>query len=608
MALQTSHPTQIQQVFSVDKLIPIYQRNFVWNEMLRSDFFNDLVDAFEQGEEYFIGSMVFRRNEEGVYEVVDGQQRITTMFVLVSCAVHLGLKLDSDCKYEDKFAEYKRDLYKSKLVHKDLIYEPSLVHADPVVNKAYVSISRGLDVEASESDTPMIKNLKSAQQETADLLKQFVDNEQTDSDKAHRLATFLEFIYSRVVCIHHVATELDTALTIFGRLNATGVTLTKFEIMKGMSFQSAAGEGTWQAIEEEWKKLEEILFTEIQPGGKGHKTQLIQHDTLLMYKLFVDLPDIGRTFNKNNDAWVSQGNLARLLISPELKETLRVSPIPFIGSITDFLKQIRALRVAEEADIPSTEVRNYLHDIASVAKSQSQWLMVAVPLRRHFPASAEAFRALRNMVYIFSHVQTGSGSSAGTYMQLASQLSEAQLGRPPSEEDLARVIGAMRSKVVSLWGEYEAQLRGLRYGESGDPIRIKRALQLIEVELNRKYNVGHFSSLLSFSFYKGLNVDHLQPTSLSRVSEDHQHQLGNLALLNESSNKGLQDTEFENNSKLEALASSEFWATKSLAPVTGHGKQMGALGHFTTRNEMNEIEIEERTEEIVVFLQQCLTE
>ena len=551
--------------------------------------------------------MVFRLNDEDVYEVVDGQQRITTMFILASCAVHLAIKLDSNQDYEDIFADYKRDLYKSRLAHKATLFEPSLIHADSLVNEAYVSIARGLKIEADDNDSPMIKNLEKAQQETANLLKQFVDHESTDKDKAYRLASFLDFIYRRVVCIHHVATELDTALTIFGRLNATGVTLTKFEIMKGMSFQSAAGEGTWQAIEEEWRKLEDILFTEIQPGGRGHKTTLIQHDTLLMYKLFVDRPDIGRTFNKKNDPWVSQGNLARLLISAEVKEILRVAPIPFISSVSDFLKQIRALRVAEEIDVPSTVVRNYLHDIAAVAKSQSQWLMVAVPLRRHFPDNGDAFRALRNMVYVFSHVQTGSGSSAATYMKLASQLSEAQLGRPPTQEDLNRVIEAMQGEVISLWGEYEAQLRGLRYGESGDPVRIKRALQLVEVELNHKYNVGHFSSLLNFSFYKGLNVDHLQPTSLRQVSEDHQHQLGNLALLNESSNKGLQDTPYENDGKLDALAGSEFWGTRSLSPMIGHGKQIKALSHFQTRSQMSEVDIEQRTEEIIAFLRQCLT-
>ena len=82
----------MKSVLAVRKLIPIYQRNFVWNSDLRKEFFSDLVDAAARGNdapEYFIGSMVFRKNESHQFEVVDGQQRITIILLLVSCAASL---------------------------------------------------------------------------------------------------------------------------------------------------------------------------------------------------------------------------------------------------------------------------------------------------------------------------------------------------------------------------------------------------------------------------------------------------------------------------------------------------------------------------------------
>lgn len=69
-------------------VIPLYQRFFAWEEKQIWQFVED-VDDLADGSMYYIGSLIVAR-QDGFFEVVDGQQRLTTLYLLLSC---LGEKL-----------------------------------------------------------------------------------------------------------------------------------------------------------------------------------------------------------------------------------------------------------------------------------------------------------------------------------------------------------------------------------------------------------------------------------------------------------------------------------------------------------------------------------
>ncbi len=69
-------------------VIPLYQRSFAWEEKQIWQFVED-VDDLADGSMYYIGSLIVAR-QDGFFEVVDGQQRLTTLYLLLSC---LGEKL-----------------------------------------------------------------------------------------------------------------------------------------------------------------------------------------------------------------------------------------------------------------------------------------------------------------------------------------------------------------------------------------------------------------------------------------------------------------------------------------------------------------------------------
>lgn len=72
-------------------IIPIYQRNYAWGSDEISSLLQDIKNACEKTKEqdknYYIGSLIVYRRENGDFEVIDGQQRLTTLTLIMH---HLG--------------------------------------------------------------------------------------------------------------------------------------------------------------------------------------------------------------------------------------------------------------------------------------------------------------------------------------------------------------------------------------------------------------------------------------------------------------------------------------------------------------------------------------
>lgn len=71
----------------VDYVIPMYQRNYAWDEGEITQLIQDVIDYLPAGRNYYIGTLVVFERTEGkrtIYETIDGQQRLTTLSLLAS--------------------------------------------------------------------------------------------------------------------------------------------------------------------------------------------------------------------------------------------------------------------------------------------------------------------------------------------------------------------------------------------------------------------------------------------------------------------------------------------------------------------------------------------
>lgn len=76
-------------------LIPVYQRNYEWQEKQIVQLVDDIRDYYleERDKQYYIGTLVVDRRKDAAgncYETIDGQQRLTTFNLVIAALLHLG--------------------------------------------------------------------------------------------------------------------------------------------------------------------------------------------------------------------------------------------------------------------------------------------------------------------------------------------------------------------------------------------------------------------------------------------------------------------------------------------------------------------------------------
>lgn len=75
--------------YNINYLVPIYQRNFAWTEIQIVQLIEDIESSIDgSNKNYFLGNLIVNQTDNNVYEVIDGQQRLTTLYLLEK---YLGL-------------------------------------------------------------------------------------------------------------------------------------------------------------------------------------------------------------------------------------------------------------------------------------------------------------------------------------------------------------------------------------------------------------------------------------------------------------------------------------------------------------------------------------
>lgn len=202
----------IREVFSSgDYIIPVYQRNYAWGEPEVTQLIQDIYDyavAEKRTTNYYIGTLVvYERYEEGnklLYETIDGQQRLTTLTILVSALNRM----------------YK-GIIKNEMEHKlNLFFD-----------------SRKKSTQALEIITRDSKNLQEdpSKEYNPEIIQAYKDIEKVLSKKLRQPADIVDFYEYLADKVHvmRVSVPSDTDLNhYFEIMNTRGEQLEKHEILK----------------------------------------------------------------------------------------------------------------------------------------------------------------------------------------------------------------------------------------------------------------------------------------------------------------------------------------------------------------------------------------
>lgn len=98
--------SQTLEIFYTGKhfKIPPYQRDYAWDEDNIDDLLEDIIESIETNTTHYIGTFILSKNDgRKIYSVVDGQQRLTSLTMLLNIAINkLANRLERDI-YRDKF-------------------------------------------------------------------------------------------------------------------------------------------------------------------------------------------------------------------------------------------------------------------------------------------------------------------------------------------------------------------------------------------------------------------------------------------------------------------------------------------------------------------------
>lgn len=240
-----------------DFLIPDYQRPYAWGEdecaTLWDDLFSfaipngDYNNFDKENDEYFLGPIVTFKNDAGQLEIIDGQQRLTTIMLLLRA-------------FYDKFANMKdaksikmREAIARCVWKTDEFDEPDMnrlkidseVASDKDKNE-FLEILRSGNVKAGWNSA-YARNFSFFQTNIEKLVSEW-------SSCTVYMATR---IINNVILLPIEAESQDTALRIFSTLNDRGLPLSDADIFKSQFYKYYSDMGRKDEFIRRWKALEE---------------------------------------------------------------------------------------------------------------------------------------------------------------------------------------------------------------------------------------------------------------------------------------------------------------------------------------------------------------
>jgi uncharacterized protein with ParB-like and HNH nuclease domain len=221
-------------------VIPVYQRNYDWNKENCKQLFNDLVDVIEnKRKSHFFGSIVYLFNDDTdengqEFVIIDGQQRITTLTLLMLALVHT----QEESKKDDNLniVEIRNEYLVGKYTNKEK------VKLKPVKNDA-VALKSVFDKDWKDYTTSNI-----------------VTNYLYFRELLQQPKFFLSEIFSAikrldVVDIRLKSSEDDPQL-IFESLNSTGLDLSEADKVRNYILMSLPASKQNEYYEKYWNNIE----------------------------------------------------------------------------------------------------------------------------------------------------------------------------------------------------------------------------------------------------------------------------------------------------------------------------------------------------------------
>ena len=493
--------------------IPQYQRTYSWQSKQRQEMFGDIKRIYDQGNDrfHFMATVVGLRREartimteeHHVIEIVDGQQRITTLILLLKAITEA---IDStDAKEERIGLDINRSLVKDDEATL-LLLQTNHDGSDYFANY----LRQGTHPSSKAAKTIANRELLSAMEDC----EQFVVDWQDSGKSLESLVTLLR---NRLAFIFHEISDEALVYTVFEVLNSRGLQVTSFDRLKSMLmaivFESETGNSSENIneVHQLWAQIYERVGLRLGLSTESLRFAATLRSPKRPYRPLGEEDAVNLLHSQSNEG------------PKQVIETTQ-----WLKDVTDAVDKLAADRRKN----------------AVTRIGQARMVAVSVHLRQDFTEDerAEILRRWENVTFrIYGMFDKDARTSVGDYVSLAWSIIKDHLS---TDEILKRLSQIGKSFPIT------AAVRELEkkdcYTDWTEELRyfLHRYEEHLATQAGQKFSNEQWERIWESS--PASSIEHIRPQSwwTKRSSEPDltkMHGLGNLMMLPPELNSKLQD-------------------------------------------------------------------
>ena len=500
--------------------IPRFQRPYLWSRENIEDFWTDVV--VESTDDYFIGSMVVYEIEKGVFGIVDGQQRLTTITIM------LGSIRDAfESIGENKLAKGTQGLIEKKDVNNEsrfiLITESSYPFFHEKVQKFGDTEEEFKNLKMEEINIESAFNIinEKINQELNSISQSVVIKEE---EKQSKKVDFLKKVRDKILglkLIYIYLTNQDDAYLIFETLNTRGKDLRVSDLVKSHLVKLLPRKNAGVDLsKDKWTQILEII--------EG-STEDLSIDTFLLH------------FWLSKYEYTTSKKLFKLI----KKEVKKANAQLFLNDLKVNAQLYRSILDTEFKDWPNNEkeLEKSLRAVNTFKVKQPIPILLSV-LREYqeknikLKAAKEIVKSIEYFHFAFTAI-TSQRSSGGISLMYAYHARELEKAKDSNDKvaSLNLLKSKLREKVPSL-GEFKANF--LEVFTTSKISKYKGLVRYILVKYDQ-YNREKKGLNLSLD-YNSQSIEHLypeNPNGIPKLLDEQVGLLGNLLLVDHKLNERL---------------------------------------------------------------------
>lgn len=392
--------------------VPQFQRDYSWDRDNWEDLWNDILNVYENGESHYMGSIVLLRKNDSLFNIIDGQQRFTTLSIISLAIINKIQELASENIDKEHNEERFKLLMSDYIGQKDSVslkYSSKLFlneNNDGFYQQRLLSFREPIHyTKLIDSEKLLWNAYKYYVEKVNELFKEMKSDGST-------LASFLKDYIGRKLLFIQITVEDElNAYTVFETLNSRGVELTSTDLLKNYLFsQVAKSETDLKQVKDQWKKIIEIIGLKRFPIFLRHylnsRMKLISKEYLFksiktfvksdndVFELLENLEKSAYIYvalaNSNDDLWKGEKEVIEFIDALNLfgvtqNRSLLMIAYTKLNNLSEFKKLLRAImnisyRYNVIGNLQTNEMEK-IYNKASIAVYSSNQITTAEILR-----------------------------------------------------------------------------------------------------------------------------------------------------------------------------------------------------------------------------------